>query len=931
MKPKAKKLRADAPPELGSAAINTGYEKDPAVAAPPVNPQATLEKAAEAAGIPPAPALPAKDRKPREDTLSNPLPYVIDSNAAIEKVENLLEQIGEARPDLRTSVDQLLEEVDALEQKSLGDAYGRQEAEEAQPGVYDQKSPEQSQYKAGDKVIVRTEQGDVEGTVMDLKENGTFRINTPQNMVLDNVPADSMQPMPDKDISMMLPAAKVTASPRGDAERLMVRFSQTLDALEAKHGLTEMHRGVMDEYKPELMEAIKAFAGEKKYDQEVYDALEEENYHFLNQALQELGLFEGADAVTAKRKITAKARISRENKVLAVRKLRIKASKKVKALGFKADFMQKQVYESDGAKVELKDGSTEYLPADVYGDGKQEPTVENVAQFCEGEPESVEKIHGWWGRYSAPGYTDRTDWVFDEDKATMEAELERLYGNDDAEEVPGGSEEPPVKASKVKSGKPGRIKADGEVQPYSDQDKVALRQQISAFLDKSDLDQPTIDRIADALYQAELKASTSNEMFTDFDWMEIVKKELGVNWEGPFKDSKVTAGIRRLPSGRWADTNGNSYDTREEAAEAEGHGHMDPKADPESEEYKQAHKQAVEDLLGSADVVIVAGASSDGLRDSIKAGVSPEQYISKNWDELDEFAKVALLSVGGDREMWNAGTPEDRKAVVMRALEATGQEAAEAEEAPDLKASAFDKLEDIDLGGGMKARKKKGKAEGSDKEEAQIEIVDSEGKVVDTYPDAFGDDSVSIIKFFRKVLDIKEGDDKTAAKKDEKGGEEKPKEGPPASDKPQGLPAVDEKKKAEEKEQMEASRRQFEAHLGMARFTAAALLRKGHITASQVVIDTLLLEKKSLPEAQEAAGNMAIEAKVLELVAMTHEKLSVLHASLDRLDAVKVTASSQQSGGLPIGVYASLASVSAAAVENAPGLGAAFGVGAKRR
>ncbi len=63
---------------------------------------------------------------------------------------------------------------------------------------------------------------------------------------------------------------------------------------------------------------------------------------------------------------------------------------------------------------------------------------------------------------------------------------------------------------------------------------------------------------------------------------------------------KVKAGEypKQLPSGRWQDENGNSYATRKEAAKQQVHNfEMDPKADPESKEYKAEHKSKVADHL----------------------------------------------------------------------------------------------------------------------------------------------------------------------------------------------------------------------------------------------------------------------------------------------------------------------------------------------
>jgi len=61
-------------------------------------------------------------------------------------------------------------------------------------------------------------------------------------------------------------------------------------------------------------------------------------------------------------------------------------------------------------------------------------------------------------------------------------------------------------------------------------------------------------------------------------------------------------------------------------------------------------------------------------------------------------------------------------------------------------ASAFDIQETIIIGDGFNAMK--------DKENKEIVVKDKDGKEVGRYPDAFGEDMVSIIKFFRKLLNL---------------------------------------------------------------------------------------------------------------------------------------------------------------------------------
>lgn len=86
-----------------------------------------------------------------------------------------------------------------------------------------------------------------------------------------------------------------------------------------------------------------------------------------------------------------------------------------------------------GWRVETKQG-TEYLPDDVVPIPPETcpaATEEDFADYVEDEVESIEMIHGYFGRYSAPGYLDCTSWSFDTDAQTLRNELERMYGEDD--------------------------------------------------------------------------------------------------------------------------------------------------------------------------------------------------------------------------------------------------------------------------------------------------------------------------------------------------------------------------------------------------------------------------------------------------------------------------------------------------------------------
>jgi hypothetical protein len=266
------------------------------------------------------------------------------------------------------------------------------------------------------------------------------------------------------------------------------------------------------------------------------------------------------------------------------------------------------------------------------------------------------------------------------------------------------------------------------------------------------------------------------------------------------------------------------------------------------------------------------------------------------------------------------------KATAMAAR--TKLKAAKAQPKPEVKASAFDEIPEIDLGGGFKAKRKAGKKgeDGGEDVAAEIEVVDADGKVKATYPDAFGDDTVTIIKFLRQVLDIKEGDDKKAAAKEEngdkKGGESD------IADKPRALPAV---KDAEPKKETEDDvvARKMAARMENIRVIAVRLLRSGHIQANLDDVDDGLVKGLTLAGAQEAAAKKAVDRKVLDLLAQPEDELLLIKASLPLLADRRVTVHASDGGLGPINLSAS-GVIDVSGKQEQVGFGAAFGRGFRR-
>ncbi len=106
--------------------------------------------------------------------------------------------------------------------------------------------------------------------------------------------------------------------------------------------------------------------------------------------------------------------------------------------------MQRQVHQGDGWVIETDGGdfaSPDFNAPDVdeyeklIGSNKKVSLGEGVY----GRVLSVTYLNNktWWGRYSAPGYMDATDWVYGRSRREVEEELDNLYGDMDEEEEEG--------------------------------------------------------------------------------------------------------------------------------------------------------------------------------------------------------------------------------------------------------------------------------------------------------------------------------------------------------------------------------------------------------------------------------------------------------------------------------------------------------------
>lgn len=301
----------------------------------------------------------------------------------------------------------------------------------------------------------------------------------------------------------------------------------------------------------------------------------------------------------------------------------------------------------------------------------------------------------------------------------------------------------------------------------------------------------------------------------------------------------------------------------------------------------------------------VAAAPAD--KKELGAGPAAEAADSK-------ISAKAEMAVKAARNAFMAGTLD---LLLMKAYHPAAQAEIKrllADKTLKFAASAFDKIESLDIGGGYTAKRSEGKDEVK-----TIAVLDKDGKEVARYPDAFGDDTVTIIKLFRQLHDIKEADDKAAAQSGE-GGKE--------SEKPKALPETEDEKKAKKKkkddEDLEAAQKAFEQRLGFVREVVAGRVQKRYVVASQEDIDKFLLKGMTLEASMNEALKLAVDREVLHLLAMPDTELLSIRASLGSLKVRQPQVETKVSNeGLPFVAGLQLYAQKAGGEEL--DLGAAFG------
>ena len=105
-------------------------------------------------------------------------------------------------------------------------------------------------------------------------------------------------------------------------------------------------------------------------------------------------------------------------------------------------FMEPEVYATAYLEIDGPMGG-EIIPCDVFDLTDEEIAAINeshivpdaMRQYTENrEIWTVERKHGFVGRYQAPGYMDCTPWSAGEDEAKLREELDEMYGDEDEDE-----------------------------------------------------------------------------------------------------------------------------------------------------------------------------------------------------------------------------------------------------------------------------------------------------------------------------------------------------------------------------------------------------------------------------------------------------------------------------------------------------------------
>lgn len=952
-----------------------GYETDPSVHAPKVpdlkkpehkNPdKGFLREVEEDAGL-------------DDMVLTQPIRYIVDPKDAIDKMEALNRKVEESRPELAPQVEVVDQAIKQLEDAANGNAAPAPEAQAEVPA-----------FNEGDRVSVTLEDGVYEGMVEKANEDGTFAVRTDQAMTLQNVPATSMQKAEVQSMTlpaslrMRLQAARMITD--AIAEAFMAGKKRRIANTSTDGQTVWLHNNPI---------ARKTAGGDIEVSLAGWPTATTRER--INGILNGLGIDVRVSQRGGAQMLNGKpwdGEWQSVGKVMAPSApvdpsiehapLHVKEGDDVAKLG-------------DEARGRIKKQNENLKNRPVEGNkvkaAEDEDAEMETCQDCgtELDPEKGEVFLTDDGGIYCNDCMANHEGEGDDENREPDSEVDIIIGDDDLSAYYAGKEIVSITRDEADADEDALEKA---VAAWMDENKFwpdvftvsdhgnsnLVTERFSKFTKGAKGDEESVKAMlglsAGSSWYVGHKGGKAEAFQSDEEPTETSHPQYGAV-TGPFKTEQ---GARY-----GADYKGpilQHVDEFEEAAHREGMVAMAAKkksnkvkaAEPTNTTQTGSEKGKVKSGYEPTGIQVVEEGGKPRAFDPAKDDVVPAElykneagkfalvnpngentYEEGANDELEfsYWASIKSLATGvaaKPAETAPAPAPEpakteqkptEAKEAVAASAKATAAaarakvKAAKAKPAPEVKASAFDEIPEIELGGGFKAKRKAGK-EAKDGEEAmaaEIEVVDADGKVKATYPDAFGDDTVTIIKFLRQVLDIKEGDDKAAAKKEDKG--EKKGEGGESdiAEKPKALPAVKdpEPKKETEKEEEQLATKRMEARMENIRLIAVRLLRSGHIQANLDEVDDGLVKGLTLAGAQEAAAKKAVDRKVLDLLAQPEDELLLIKASLPLLEDRRVTVQASDGGLGPINLSAG-GVIDVSGKQDKGILGAAFGRGFQRR
>jgi hypothetical protein len=173
-----------------------------------------------------------------------------------------------------------------------------------------------------------------------------------------------------------------------------------------------------------------------------------------------------------------------------------------------------------------------------------------------------------------------------------------------------------------------------------------------------------------------------------------------------------------------------------------------------------------------------------------------------------------------------------------------------------------------------------GGAASKDKPKAEkIEVVDAEGKVKDTLPDAFGDNAEDVAALFVKLY--------PESKKKEEGGGKKGEGEAKLANKPKELPIID--VKPEEEAALKSAALALESHIEAGRRVIELMIDRGTLVAETKDVKAFQMAGHGLQAAIDKAFEAAISRKRLDLERMPAHQIEAIQAGLERMPSIEAS------------------------------------------